>query len=319
MKEETIILKKNLRSSFGPEKIIGKSDKMQEVFDKIEKFADSDVPVLVLGESGTGKELAARSIHLLSARGKHNFLVVDCVGISSSLIESELFGYKKGAFTGAREDKLGHFEAADKGTLFIDEISDASDSLQSRLLRFLDTHEVKRIGMTKYGKVDTRVIIASNKDLYELVKAGTFREDLFHRLSKFIIHLPPLREKKEDIKLLIDYYINFYNKKYKKSIRGVTKEASDILNNYEWPGNVRDLRNEMERCVFFCNKKFISKDYISEEVSKSEQLFLPLQETKTKLMREYIMKVLSYTNGNVSKAARILNTDKKTIYRTLKR
>ncbi len=319
MRDETTILKKNLRTSFGPENLIGRSENMQEVYDKIEKLADGNVPVLILGESGTGKELAARSIHFLSSRKDNNFLVVDCVGISSSLIESELFGYKKGAFTGAREDKIGHFEAAEKGTLFIDEISDASESLQSRLLRFLDTHEVKKIGTTKYRKVDTRVIIASNKDLYELVKAGKFREDLFHRLSKFIIHLPPLRERKEDIKLLIDYYIDFCNKKYKKSIKGVTNEVFELFYNYEWPGNVRDLRNEIERCIFFCNRKFISKEYISEEISKSKPLFLTLQETKNRLMKEYIMKVLSYTNGNVSKAARILQTDKKTIYRNLQK
>ena len=319
MRDETTILKQNLRTSFGPENLIGRSEKMQEMYDKIKKFADGNVPVLILGESGTGKELVARSIHFLSSRKNNNFLVVDCVGISSSLIESELFGYKRGAFTGAREDKIGHFEAAEKGTLFIDEISDASDSLQSRLLRFLDTHEVKKIGTTKYRKVDTRVIIASNKDLYELVKASKFREDLFHRLSKFIIHLPPLRERKEDIKLLIDYYIDFSNKKYNKSIKGVTNEVFELLYTYEWPGNVRDLRNEIERCVFFCNKKFISKDYLSEEISKLKPSFLALTEIKKKLMKEYIMKVLSYTNGNVSKAARILKTDKKTIYRNLKR
>ncbi len=319
IKDEAIILKQNIRTHFGPEDLIGKSKKMQEIFDNIQKFADGDVPVLILGESGTGKELTARSIHFLSSRKDSNFLVVDCVGISSTLIESELFGYKRGAFTGAKEDKIGHFEAADKGTLFIDEISDASDSLQSRLLRFLDTHEFKKIGMTKYRKVDTRVVIASNKDLYELVKAGKFREDLFHRLSKFIVHLPPLRERKEDIKLLLDYHIDFYNKKYKKNIEGVTEGVLECLQNYEWPGNVRGLRNEIERCVFYCNKKVISKEYLSEEISKSKLSFLTLQETKSKLMKEYIMKVLSYTKGNVSKAARILKTDKKTIYRTLKR
>ncbi|MCK4233001.1 sigma 54-interacting transcriptional regulator, partial [candidate division WOR-3 bacterium] len=318
MRDETTILKQNLRTSFGPENLIGRSENIQEVYDKIEKFADSSVPVLILGESGTGKELVARSIHFLSNRKEKNFLVVDCSTISSSLIESELFGYKRGAFTGAREDKLGHFEAAGEGTIFIDEIANATDSLQIRLLRFIDTQEVKRIGATKYKKVDTRIIIASNKDLYELVKEGKFREDLFHRLNKFIINLPPLRERKEDIKLLIDYYIDFCNKKHNKNIKGITNEVFELLYTYEWPGNVRDLRNEIERCVFFCNKKFISKEYISEEISKSKTSFLPLTEIKKILMQEYIMKVLSYTKGNVSKAARILQTTEKTIYRNLK-
>ena len=191
--------------------------------------------------------------------------------------------------------------------------------MQIRLLRFLDTQEVKKIGATKYKKLDTRIFVASNRDLRKLVNKETFKEDLLYRLSKFVIHLPSLRERKEDIKPLIDCYINFYNKKYRKKIQGVTNEAFELLYTYEWPGNVRDLKNEIERCVFFCNKRFISKDFLSEEISRVKPSFFPLTEMKQKLMQEYITKVLSYTDGSVTKAARILKTTKRTIYRNVKR
>lgn len=319
MEDESTKLKQSLRVQFGPEHLIGQSEKMQLVFDKIERFAESNVPVLLLGESGTGKEVTARTIHSLSERKDKNFLVVDCSGLSPTLIESELFGYKKGAFTGAREDKLGLFEAANKGTLFIDEIAGASDSLQSRLLRFFDTNEVKRIGATAYTKVDTRIIVATNKDLYQRVQQGKFSEDLFYRLSKFIIALPPLRERKEDIKPLVDYYLDHFNVKHKKNIRGVSREVMDLVTKYDWAGNVRELVNEIEKWVFFCNKRMVTEEYVSDEIARLEIIFPPLTEEKNTYMRNYIMKVLSYSGGNVSKAARILKTDKKTIYRYLKK
>jgi transcriptional regulator with GAF, ATPase, and Fis domain/tRNA A-37 threonylcarbamoyl transferase component Bud32 len=317
MRYEIGRLEKRLRTRFGPLNLIGRSEKMQEVFKKTEKLAESDVPVLVLGESGTGKEMLARTIHLLSPRKENKLLIVDCSGVSDSLIESELFGHKKGAFTGAGKDKIGHFEKADKGTLFIDEIANASGILQSRLLRFLDTREVKRIGETEFKKVDTRIIIASNKNLSQLVKKGTFRQDLFNRLSKFIIQLPPLRERKEDIELLIDYYIKVYNREYNKNIKDVTKEVRKLFYGYDWKGNVRELVNEISRCVFFCNKKYISKEDISPEISKLEPSFLPLKEMKQRIKNEYIMRILNYTKGNVAKTARILRIDKATVYRNI--
>jgi|GEM_PF-453222 len=318
MEKQLIILKKTLKINFGPENLIGRSEKMQEAFSKIEKFAQTDIPVLILGESGTGKELVARSTHLLSKRKDNNFLIIDCSAIISSLIESELFGYKKGTFTGAGKDKVGQLESADKGTLFIDEIANASEALQARLLRFLDTGEIKKLGAAKYKKVETRIIVASNKDLFQLVKDNKFMEDLYYRISKFIIYLPPLRERKEDIKPLIDHYIDFYNGKYNKNIKGVTKRAFDLLYNYEWPGNVRTLKNEIERCVFFCNESLITKENLSEVIYEPTS-FLTLSELKKKFIKEHIMRVLSYTNGSVTKAARMLHVDTKTIYRNIKK
>jgi two-component system NtrC family response regulator len=319
MEDEATKLKQSLRVRFGPENLIGQSEKMQIVFDKIKRFAESNVPVLILGESGTGKEVTARTIHSLSDRQEKNFLVVDCSGLSPTLIESELFGYKKGAFTGAREDKMGLFEAANGGTLFIDEIANASESLQSRLLRFFDSNEVKRIGSTTYTKVDTRIVVATNRDLYERVRAGKFSEDLFYRLSKFIIPLPPLRERKEDIKPLIDYYLDYFNVKHKKSIRGVARDVMDLIMKYNWAGNVRELINEVEKWVFFCNRTVVTREYVSDEIAHLKIAFPPLNKEKNTHMRNYVMKVLSYTGGNVSKAARLLKTDKKTIYRNMKK
>ena len=316
-KTETLLLRKTLRIRFGPENLIGRSTNMQEAFNKIEKFAACNVPVLIIGETGTGKELAALSIHLMSERKDNNYLVVDCSTVSPSLIESELFGYKKGAFTGAVKDTIGHFEAADKGTIFIDEIANAPYTLQARFLRFLDTQEVKKIGAVKFTKVDTRIIVASNQDLYQLVKKGKFKQDLFHRLSKFVIHFLPLRERKEDLKPLIDYYIEFYNKKYNKTILGFEKEALKFIYYYEWPGNVRELKYEIDRCVFYCNKRLISKDYISPDIYE-QRSFLTLKEIKKKTIEEHLLKVLSYTKGNISLAARILKTSEKTIYRNMK-
>jgi Nif-specific regulatory protein len=318
IKEESRILKKNVRIQFGPENLVGKSDNMQRIFDKIEKFARCDMPVLILGETGTGKELIARSIHFMSKRQENSFLVVDCSIVSDSLVESELFGYKKGAFTGALKDNIGHFEAADKGTIFIDEIANSSESLQAKLLRFLDRKEVKRIGETSFRKVNTRALVASNKDLHGLMKQGKFREDLFHRLSKFAIRILPLRERKEDIRLLIDYFIGHYNSIHNKRVIGFEKRAFELLYYYEWPGNVRELRNEIDRCVFFCNKKIISFEYLSPEICESKS-FLSLKEKKRKIVDEHTRKVLSYTKGNIGEAAKILKTSKKTIYRILNR
>jgi len=319
MKQQTSILKKTMRTRFGPFEIIGKSEEMQRVFDNIERFAETDVPVLILGETGTGKELVARTIHSFGKRKENSFLVVDCSAISASLLESELFGHKKGAFTGATEDKMGQFEAAKEGTIFIDEVANASESLQSRLLRFLDTQEVRRIGATNYRKIDARIIVASNRDLYKLVKKGKFSEDLYYRLSKFVLSLPPLRKRKEDIPLLVDYYIQIYNRKYSKNIKGITKEVQKLFIRYNWRGNIRELINEVARCVFFCGKSLISKEYLSENISRMKPPFLPLKDMKHQTESEYIRKALSFTNGNITKAARILKTDKKTIYRNLKK
>ncbi|TES92500.1 MAG: sigma-54-dependent Fis family transcriptional regulator, partial [Candidatus Cloacimonadota bacterium] len=319
IKEETILLKKHLRARFGPKNIIGKSGKMQEVFDKIKKAAKIDIPVLILGDTGTGKELVAATIHQLSKRKTNTFSIVDCLALSTSLLESELFGHTKGAFTGADREKIGLLEASMEGSTFIDEIGDASYAVQSNLLRFLDTGEVKKIGATKYHKVDTRIIAASNKDIYQLVAEGKFREDLFYRMNKFVIQLPSLRERKEDIKLLLEYFLALFNRKYNKEIKGLTKDAFELLFNYDWPGNVREFESEIERCVLFCNKNLITKEFLSPRISRLPLHFLPLKEIEKTSRFEYVQNVLEFTGGNVTKTAKILEIDRKTIQRMLKK
>ena len=318
MEEEAVLLKKNLRIRFGPKNIVGKSEKIQKVFDQIEKAAKTDIPVLILGETGTGKELVTGSIHLLSKRKDNIFSIVDCLAIPSSLLEAELFGHTKGAFTGADNEKKGMLEASNDGTLFIDEIGDASHAVQSNLLRFLDSGEVKKIGATKYVKVDTRIIAATNKDIHRLVTSGQFREDLFYRLNRFVIKLPPLRVRRDDIKLLLDYFIDLFNKKYNKNIKGVTTEAFGALYKYDWPGNVREFESEMERCVLTCNSNLISKELLSPIISKLPSYFLPLKEMERISRLKYIQNILNFTGGNVSKTAEILKIDRKTIQRIIK-
>ncbi|OQX52361.1 MAG: hypothetical protein B5M53_08760, partial [Candidatus Cloacimonas sp. 4484_209] len=318
IEDETLVLKKHLRTRFGPKNLIGKTEKMQDVFDKINSAAKIDTPVLILGETGTGKELVAATIHLMSHRKKQIFTLVDCIAIPDSLLESELFGYTKGAFTGADKEKKGLLESAKGGTLFIDEIGDAPNPIQSSLLRFLDTGEVKRIGATNYIKVDTRIIAATNKPLNNLVKNGLFREDLYYRLNKFIIHLPPLRERKEDIKLFLDYFIKKFNKMYNKNIQGVTNDAYRLLLNYNWPGNVRELESEIERCILFSNtNSYITKELLSPQISKLPSYFLPLKKMEEISRIKYIETVLNYTNGNISRTAEVLKVDRKTIQRIL--
>lgn len=319
IEEETILLKKHLRTRFGPKNIIGKSGKMQEVFDKIEKAAKIDIPVLMLGDTGTGKELVAATIHQLSKRKANIFSIVDCLALTLSLLESELFGYTKGAFTGADRQKIGLLEASKDGTIFIDEIGDASYAIQSNLLRFLDTGEVKKIGATKYHKVDTRIIAATNKDIYQLVAEGKFRKDLFYRINKFVIQLPPLRERKEDIKLLLEYFLALFNRKYNKEIKGLTKDAFELLFNYDWPGNVREFESEIERCVLFCNKSLITKEFLSPCISRLPPHFFPLKEMEKISRLKHIQNVLDFTGNNVAKAAEILETHRRTIYRILKK
>lgn len=319
IEEETILLKKHLRERFGPKNIIGKSTKMQEVFDKIENAAKIDIPVLVLGETGTGKELVAGTIHLLSKRKQKLFSVVDCLALPSSLLESELFGYTKGAFTGADREKTGLLEASKNGTIFIDEIGDASNAVQSNLLRFLDTGDVKKIGATKYQKVNTRIIAATNKDIYQLVETGKFREDLFYRLNKFIIQLPTLKQRKDDIKLLLEYFIARFNRKYSKNIKGVLKDAYGLLFNYDWPGNVREFESEIERCVLSCTTGLITKELLSPQISRLPTFFLPLKEIENISRLKHVQNVITSTGGNVSRAAEILKIDRRTIQRILKK
>jgi len=249
LEKEVQYLRKEVDKNFGFGNIIGKSDVMKEIFNVIRQIADSKSTVLIMGESGTGKELVSRAIHYISQRRNTPFVTINCAAIPETLIESELFGHEKGAFTNAIERKLGRFEIAHSGTLFLDEIGELSLATQAKILRFLEEREFNRVGGSKTIKVDVRLIAATNKDLTQLIKKGLFREDLYYRINVVPIILPPLRERPEDIPLLLDHFVQKFSAENKKQVKGVSKEALDILKNYEWPGNVRELENLVERVV----------------------------------------------------------------------
>jgi Nif-specific regulatory protein len=247
--EENVHLRQELKSRYSFQGIVGSSSKMQEVFKIVERVANSNATVLIRGESGTGKELIARAIHYSSPRAAKPFIAVSCAALPETLLESELFGYEKGAFTGAVGQKAGRFELAHQGTLFLDEIPEISPAMQVKLLRVLQEREFERVGGTKTIRVDVRLIAATNRDLEQLVAEGHFRPDLYYRLQVIQIFLPPLRERTEDIPLLVQHFIEKYNKENGKSVKGVSNETMDILMKYHWPGNVRELENVIERGV----------------------------------------------------------------------
>jgi DNA-binding NtrC family response regulator len=249
LRRENEELKDRLQSSYRFESIIGKSEAMQQVFKTIDKVAKSQATILIRGESGTGKELVARAIHYNSPRAKGPMVEISCAAFPETLLESELFGYEKGAFTGANGRKKGRFELAHGGTIFLDEIGDISASVQTKLLRALQEKEISRLGSTESIKVDVRVITATNRDLEQALAAGQFREDLYYRLNVIPIFLPPLRERREDIPLLIDHFIKRYSKINNKPVRGISDEALSACQNYDWPGNVRELENAIENAV----------------------------------------------------------------------
>lgn len=246
---ENIHLKQELKSRYSFEGIIGSSSKMQEVFKIVERVANSNATVLIRGESGTGKELIARAIHYNSPRAAKPFIAVSCAALPETLLESELFGYEKGAFTGAVGQKAGRFELAHQGTLFLDEVPEISPPVQVKLLRVLQEREFERVGGTKTIRVDVRLIAATNRDLEQLVAEGHFRPDLYYRLQVIQVFLPPLRERTEDIPLLVQHFVEKYNKENGKCVKGVTDETMDLLMKYRWPGNVRELENVIERGV----------------------------------------------------------------------
>ncbi|MGB9588237.1 MAG: sigma-54-dependent transcriptional regulator [Armatimonadota bacterium] len=262
--EENIHLKQELKSRYSFEGIIGSSSKMQEVFKIVERVANSNATVLIRGESGTGKELIARAIHYNSPRAAKPFIAVSCAALPETLLESELFGYEKGAFTGAVGQKAGRFELAHQGTLFLDEVPEISPPVQVKLLRVLQEREFERVGGTRTIKVDVRLIAATNRDLEQLVAEGHFRPDLYYRLQVIQVFLPPLRERTEDIPLLVQHFIEKYNKENGKCVKGVTDETMDMLMKYRWPGNVRELENIIERGVVLAdaNEDLITPDLL---------------------------------------------------------
>ena len=317
---ENNLLREQLRTRPGFGGLVGVSERMQRVYKLIQKVSQHEYPVLILGESGTGKELVARSVHFSGARSDRPFVPVDCSSLVATLIESELFGYVKGAFTGALQGKQGLLEAANGGTLFLDEIGDMPVDLQAKLLRSIQEHEVKPVGSTERRRIDVRVIAATNRDLDAAVRAGTFRQDLYFRLNVVQIKLPPLRERKSDIPLLVMSFLEKFVDS-QRSGRTISEEAMRRLIAYDWPGNVRELENAIERAVALGSGPLVhvadlpsNLQYPASERAPEKDELLPLEE----LERRAILRTLRETSGDKMAAARILGIGKTTLYRKLK-
>ncbi len=322
LKKEVFRLRKEIESRYDFHQLIGKSPSMQKIYDLIERISDSSSNVLITGESGTGKELVAKAIHYNGVRKEGSFVPINCAAIPETLLESELFGYKKGAFTDAKSDKKGLIFEAHEGTLFLDEITEMPLSLQAKLLRVIETREVRPLGDTSAYSVDVRIISTSNRDIESLIQQGKFREDLYYRLKVIDIEMPPLRERKEDVPLLIQNFINKFSQEFKKRISGVSEEALKLLLNHSWPGNVRELENVIQRAITLSqHEEILPEDLPSALLQREEEnLFAKAMEKKftlNQLEKEYIKRVLLNTGGNKSKAAEILGLDRKTLYRKL--
>ncbi|HRW63292.1 MAG TPA: sigma-54 dependent transcriptional regulator [Bacteroidales bacterium] len=299
---------------------IGNSPEMQQVFATIKKVAKTDANVLILGENGTGKELVARALHRNSIRKDEVFISVDLGSITETLFESELFGYNKGAFTDAKTDKQGRFEVASGGTLFLDEIGNLSMPMQAKLLTVLERREITRVGSNKPIPIDIRLICATNNDIHEMVDNESFRQDLLYRVNTVEIHLPPLRERTADIPLLANHFLGIYAKKYRKNIRSISSDAMKKLNQYQWPGNIRELQHSMERAVIMSDSDIIQPDDFllstrSEKLAEIEINSYNLEEIE----RNIIIKVLKQNQGNVSQAAHVLGLTRTSLYRRIEK
>jgi two-component system, NtrC family, response regulator AtoC len=319
------------REQAGRFRMIGTSEPMKQIFEVVDRVTDTPSTVLITGESGTGKELIARALHENSSRKDAPYIRVNCAAIPPTLIESELFGYEKGAFTGAATSKPGRFELAHGGTLFLDEIGEVSLEMQVKLLRAIQEGEFERVGGITTSKVDVRLITATNQDLRQRIQDGLFRDDLFYRLNVVHIHLPPLRERQADIPLLVRHFLDKYNEKFGKSIKGVDKESMSLLSAYRWPGNIRELENVLERCVLFCDGATVTRGDLPPDFSagfsgSAEALIDDGPELRPEnglkdqvravtldLERRLIVKALEQTGRNVTKAARLLKISRKSL------
>ena len=329
--QENRFYRQELLSKYQFKNVIGRTSQMFQVYKTIAKVADTKSTVLLYGERGTGKELIARSLHYNSHRNDRPFIPVDCASLVENLMESELFGHVRGAFTGALITKKGLFEEADGGTIFLDEVTNLSLSIQAKLLRFLQEHEIKRVGGTESIKVDVRVIAAANQLLEPLVNSDKFREDLFDRLNVVSIILPPLRERIEDIPLLANHFLQKFSEENHKNISHISPETLEILTQYSWPGNVRELENTIERAVILSIHPIILPEDLPqkflqavaekrpEKIEEKQPLFpeklLPLKEIE----KSYVLRVLQETKGNKKKASEILGIDRTTLYRILEK
>lgn len=320
---ENLYLKQELEKKYILNNIIGSSNLMKKVLNLAKTVAVSDSNILILGECGTGKELIAKAIHFNSLRKKGQFVIVDCSALPDELLESELFGYEKGAFTGASCRKKGRIELAESGTLFLDEIGEMSLRLQAKLLRVLQEKSFIRVGGLSSVKINFRLIAATNKNLEKEIENNIFRSDLYYRLNVITIKLPPLRDKKEDIPILIDHFIKKYCKREKVKTKIISPELFDCLMQYSWPGNVRELENCIERLIVICKDDIISKEYLSDEIikCKNDNIFETIDKNYTlnEIEKLAVENALKATNWNKAKAAKLLNVDRKVLYNRIKK
>jgi len=322
LEAENVTLKKQLNQKFGVENIIGESPQIREVLEIVQQVAPTRATVLILGESGTGKELVARAIHQLSPRAKQPLVTVHCAALSPTLLESELFGHEKGAFTGAHERRIGRFEQAQGGTLFLDEIGEIDQTTQVKLLRFLSERTFERVGSNKTLTADVRIIAATNKDLEEMVNAGTFREDLYFRLRVVEVVMPPLRERMSDVPLLAQAFLKEFAKENDKAVSGFSHEAMEALMNYSWPGNVRELRTSVEHAVVLCRGTTITVRDLPQNVrvgmsklgmAAPKSMPATIEEAEKQMM----IRALKASNGNRSEAARKIGMSRRTFHRRM--
>ncbi|OGD19595.1 MAG: hypothetical protein A2Y70_07060 [Candidatus Aminicenantes bacterium RBG_13_64_14] len=324
LRRETLHLEKKLERKYVFRGLISRNPYMLEIFGLIENIAKYFSSALVTGETGTGKEVVARALHGLSPYGGKPLVICDCASIPENLFESELFGYKKGAFTGADKDKCGMFDEADGGVIFLDEIAEIPVPVQAKLLRVLENHEFRPLGANETTAVEVRVLAATNRDLAEMVRAGTFREDLFHRLNKVTIDLPPLRERLEDIPLLIRHFLQSASRNFSKNVRGVSREVQKLFLKYGWPGNIRELANVLESAAMLCKKDFIDvanlpkylRDYIQPQgaIAFAGRGHLSSLDD---LEKDYIVYLLKVAKGNMRQTAKILGISRTTLYNKL--
>ncbi len=327
LKEENRALKEKLRSDFDLKNIIGKSRPIKELIEMVAMIAPSEATVLITGESGTGKELIARAIHFNSPRKDQTLVIVNCAALTETLLESELFGHEKGAFTGAAKRREGRFAQANKGTIFLDEIGEMSALMQAKLLRVIQEREIQRVGSDDTLKVDVRILAATNRNLEDDVAAGKFREDLYYRLNVVTVNVPPLRERLDDIPLLAQHFLNKYAEKNRKTVRGFTPIAMDILLKYSWPGNVRELENAVERSVILLSGDYITEKqlplnitqtYLHESTWVAAQPVNPEPRPLEEIEKEAILAALDASGGNKSETARRLGINRKTLHNKLK-
>ncbi len=325
LEEENRELKRELFSEkFERGEILGHSPVMKKLLEEVDHVAKSSATVLIEGESGTGKELVAHRIHALSPRNQQPFVAVHCAALTESLLASELFGHERGAFTGATERKIGRFERAHKGTLFLDEIGEISQDTQVKLLRVLQGGEFERVGGTKTLKVDVRLVCATNKNLAQLVEQGKFREDLYYRLNVIYLKVPPLRDRREDIAILVNAFLKHFARQNAKKIHSINSDAMETLKNYRWPGNIRELKNIIERMVVLSDKEVLSMESVPDDIRRSTgfagisapSLSASLSSIP-EMEKDLILKILSEVRGNKSLAAKKLGISRRTLYRKL--